>query len=121
MDMEKKPKFENQPGAKDLEEVVRDFESAPQFRLEDLEVGKKLEVVTQNTNYIIERREDGFYISGNKKFCPKPTKAYINGSTMGGSSIKPGYVVEDGYLEYVLPDRGGPITTSRIEKFRELE
>jgi len=96
--------------------------------LDQLEVGERLYVQTHNTLYEIEKREDGFYISGNVHYCPKPTKAYITGSTFGGSVIKAGFVGVGMYLEFMLKvdgrelgrDGHGRIQTSRILSVSEL-
>ncbi len=113
-------KSEIPPGAKDINEVAAEFREADQFTLDDLAVGRKLEIKTHSRTYTLERREDGFYISGHPTFCPEPTKAYIAGSTAGGLAISPGKIIIGGYLEFTTPDRGRPITTSEIEEFQEL-
>lgn len=50
--------------------------------LERLPVGKKLLVTTEGRIYTIERRPDGFYISGHPKHCPEPVKASITFATL---------------------------------------
>lgn len=103
-----------------LEKSVDLFKKSESFDITNLATGEKLEITTENTVYVLEKRGDGFYLSGNPDFCPKPTKAYINGSTMGGSSIKVNHVVNGGHLEFSLPDRGSFIT-SQIQDFRKVE
>jgi len=98
----------------DVESIVNEYEKAESFKLDNLEVGKNLEVKTRHTTYLIEHREDGFYISGNLKYCPEPTKFYLNGSTFGGSLIKIGEIVVGGRMEFFLTDKASPIITSRI-------
>ncbi len=47
--------------------------------LDGLQVGEKLLVNTESGRiYTIERRQDGFYISGHPKYCPEPVKASIS-------------------------------------------
>lgn len=87
----------------------------------DLGIGQKLEIITNHNTYTLEKREDGFYISGHPEYCPKPTKAYIHGTTAGGSAIKVGKIVEGGHLEFALPDRGGAIVTSEIDEINLIE
>ena len=88
-----------------------------------LPVGKKLKVQTQNTLYTIEKRgEDDFYISGNAKYCPTPTKCWIQGSNFGGSMLKVGWVGRGMYLEYSTEEylkRGRMIITSCIQDITE--
>ena len=94
------------------------------FSIDSIPAGKTLTVITKNTKYKIERREDGFYISGNAELCPTPTKVQINGSTFGGGSmIKPGFVGLNMNLEFIfsgkVDPKAGPTphhTTSKIEK-----
>lgn len=110
-----------------LERVGGHFENMRQFDLNDLAIGKKLEVSTQNTQYVIERREDGLYISGHPKICPEPMKANIAGSKLSqeSSAIKSHTIVEGGYMEFTLPEKSPdilkPYTTSEIQLFEEIE
>src|ERR1700676_972149 len=55
--------------------------------VDKLPLGHSLRVTTQNTKYTIERREDGLYMSGHYKYCPKPVKVNILGSNFGGSML----------------------------------
>jgi len=88
-------------------------------KLEDLAVGKTLEILTQSRTYVLEKREDGYYISGHPEFCPEPTKATIMGSTFGGSTIKAGYVGRGMRLEFRVEGSNLPITTSAIKDIVE--
>lgn len=110
---------ERPPKGTDLVDVVERLENAEQFDLSALGVGEKLEFVTRHTTYLLERRGDGLYMSGHAKLCPEPTKVYIGGSTLGGSSIKQGFVVVGGKLEFTLPKRSKQ-ATSWIQSFRRL-
>ena len=115
------------PGKIPLERVLDHFEQMRQFDLNDLAIGKKLEVSTRNTQYVIERREDGLYISGNPRICPEPRKVNIAGSKLSqeSSAIKSHTIVEGGYMEYTLPGESPdvlkPYTTSEIQLFEEIE
>lgn len=82
--------------------------------LKSLAVGKALLVQTKNTLYRIEKRgESEFYISGNQRFCPEPTKTSIHGSTWGGSMLKVGFVGIGMRLEFSVEGHRA-ITTSVI-------
>jgi hypothetical protein len=39
--------------------------------------GEVVYMLTGHNTYKIERREDGFYVSGNEKYCPQPIKVDI--------------------------------------------
>jgi hypothetical protein len=39
--------------------------------------GEVVYMVTGHNTYKIERREDGYYVSGNEKYCPQPIKVDI--------------------------------------------
>ena len=104
-----------------LEKEIKAAERAEGWYFEQLEVGQWLEVQTQESVYIIERRKDGFYISGNQKYCPDPVKAKIKGSTFGGSAIMPGFIGRGMYLEFSIPEsHPSPIVTSRIKSIKVM-
>ena len=88
--------------------------------LHEIEEGTVVYLLTRNTLYTIEKRADGFYISGHEKYCPKPVSAILYGSTFGGSMIKAGFVGVDMYLEFTTEGHPGIITTSRIQSVGEL-
>lgn len=67
-------------------------EKAQGIKLAEVQVGEKFKITTQNSEYMLEHREDGFYLSGNKDYCPTPRKAQINGSTWGGHNIMAGFI-----------------------------
>jgi hypothetical protein len=78
-----------------------------------LEAGKALRVITLNTDYLIENRPDGTYISGNAKYCPSPVKCSIHGSTWGGSMLKVGWIGLGMHLEFSIGDK--TVVTSEIQ------
>ena len=88
--------------------------------LDKIDVGTTLYVQTKNTLYTIEKRKDGWYISSTSKLCPEPIKAYIAGSTFGGSVIKSGFIGIGMYLEFTLEGQRFPVTTSCIQSIGEL-
>jgi hypothetical protein len=86
-----------------------------------LPVGKALKVQTRDTLYVIEKRgEDEFYISGNAKYCPKPTRCYIQGSNYGGSMLRLDYVGRGMYMEFSTDDHPRVIVTSQIQEITEI-
>ena len=89
--------------------------------LKELAVGSRLFVQTKNTLYEIEKcGDDDFCISGNKNYCPDPVKAYIAGSTWGGSMLKVGFVGIGMHLEFSTKLHPGVTTTSTILSVAEL-
>lgn len=89
--------------------------------LKDLPVGSKVQFQTENTMYLLEHREDGFYISGNQRFCPVPTRCHIHGSTWGGSMLKMKFIGRNMNCEFSLDGVSTPLlTTTRISEIREV-
>ena len=88
--------------------------------LDELAVGRKLLVQTDNTLYIIEHRKDGLYISGDQEFCPEPTKCSIHGSNFGGSMLKMNFVGRGMFLEFTVDGRIGVIVTCQILEVTEI-
>jgi hypothetical protein len=88
--------------------------------LDKLAVGKKLQVQTKKSLYIIERREDGLYISGNAKYCPEPVKCRIPGSNFGGSMLKMNFVGRGMFLEFIVDGTNKTIVTSEISEVTEI-
>lgn len=90
--------------------------------MKDIPPGKNLIITTKNTTYLLEHREDdGWYLSGNARFCPSPKKASIHGSTWGSSMLKMKFIGVGMHLEFSLPDFAMPITTSTIEEIEEVD
>jgi hypothetical protein len=108
------------PGfAGEINRAVVESEVSGGIYLENLKVGHFLEVETRHRIYTIERRIDGFYISGHPRYCPEPTKVDIKGSTFSGSMLKKDFIGRGMHLECILPD-GKTISTSRIEEIKEF-
>lgn len=127
--MSNEPSKPNPNLSDDINNAISESELAGGADIKKLAVGKRLIVKTKNTVYTIEKREDGTYIYGNKKYCPVPMKCHINGSTFGGPMLKLDWVGVGMYLEFVLdvPDRKvglidghGRIRTSKIQEVVEL-
>ncbi len=88
--------------------------------LDSLSEGTTLELQTENRRYRILVRDRGHVlISGHPQFCPRPLRAYIHGSTWGGSMLKVGFIGRGMRLEFV-PVNGRVITTSRIVDIRTV-
>ena len=88
-----------------------------------LPVGHALKVTTQHTVYTIRRDakgDEGLTIQGHPRYCPFAVKAYISGSTWGGSMIKVGFVGRGMYLEFSTVDHPRAITTSKIQDVEDV-
>jgi hypothetical protein len=102
------------------------LEDHPGFVSEDIKkqpvlpAGHSLKIQTANTLYLLEKRTDGFYISGNAKYCPRPVKCYIHGSTWGGSMIKISFVGLGMHLEFDTVDHPNSILTTEIKSIEEV-
>ena len=89
-----------------------------EVRLDELEVGEKLELATKNRTYLVENRGNGeILISGHPQYCPQPTLVKFYGSTAGWTTLNPGLIGRGMYLEFRHPEHG-LIRTSRIEEIR---
>ena len=129
--MEKEPILPSEPFPRSphLDDAIRDAAVESEIEggadLEKLEVGRTLEVETQNTIYTIERREGGFYISDNKGRWSHPIPVKIAGSRLArhSSSLKSHYVGRGLYLEFT-PIEDNPeykvYVTSAIKDVHEL-
>lgn len=104
-----------------IEKVAEGAKNADGVSLEDIKVGQKLKIETAHTEYVLERREDGFYLSGNEKYCPTPRKVIISGSNFGGSSIMPGFLGIGMHMEFGIIEGHDKIVTSKIEDIETLE
>lgn len=108
-----------------LDKEVESVEKTDGIKLADIQVGEKFKISTQNTDYILELREDGYYLSGDKKLVPVPRKVQINGSTWGGNAIKSDFIGIGMHMEIgsiqgydMSSDR---ITTSAIKSIEKIE
>jgi len=88
--------------------------------LEQLALGSKLEVQTQNRWYTVVNCGDGWVlISGHPEYCPRPLLVRILGSNWGGSALKMRFIGRSMRLEFKHPEYRTPIITSRIVEIRE--
>jgi hypothetical protein len=106
--------------SKEVNDAIVESELQGGVSLDTLAVGKKLQVQTKNTTYIVERREDGLYISGNAKYCPEPTKCTIPGSNFGGSMLKMNFIGRGMYMEFHTDEHPRVIVTSQIQEVTEI-
>ena len=87
--------------------------------LPNLPRGAAVEIETRNHTYmLVNCGDNAAMISGHPKYCPKPVKVSIQGSTWGGSLLKQGFIGRSMHLEFTHPDFRGSITTSRIVEVR---
>ena len=88
------------------------------LRLADLAPSDVLEVRTRNTRYLISTialREARVVVTGGK-FFPLPREAKLVGATLGGSTVKLGWI-GCGFCLELLQD-GQRIVTTRVREFR---
>ncbi len=86
--------------------------------LTDVPVGTIIKFQTRNTKYTIVKTGEKYgdcTIQGHPKYCPIPTKAYIHGSTWGGSMIKMDFVGKGMHLEFSTDEHKGNILTTEIQ------
>lgn len=90
--------------------------------LDSVPDGTTIELQTENRRYWIQTHGRGnVLISGHPEFCPRPRRAYIHGSTWGGSMLKVGFIGRGMRLEFVPANSGNQvITTSRIVDIRTV-
>jgi|SRR3989344_9074230 len=90
-------------------------------RLDNVPSEILFEVETRNHIYVIKYLGNGeALISGHPTFCPEPTRVCINGSTWGGSMLKPRFIGRGMQLEFMCPAHG-VVTISEISEIREIQ
>lgn len=116
------PDFEPEPvQPSDDERKIREFVEESELQggvwIDRLPLNHSLEIQTKNTTYLLEKKEDGYYLSGNPKYCPTPTKFVVYGSGLG--LLRAGFIGRGLKLEGMLP---GYIifSTSAIQEIREI-
>jgi len=95
----------------------------------EVEGGVFLENLTPSTVLQIETKHHCYttvvlggsqvLICGHPKYCPRPVRVNIAGSTWGGSMLKLRFVGRGMHLEFSHPDYQTPIITSAIQGIRE--
>lgn len=87
--------------------------------LDRLPTPSTLKIQTRNTLYTLRKTAGGITLQGHAKYCPEPTKAYVSGSTWGGSMLKVGFVGRGMRLEFSTDRHPGRIVTSEIQEVTE--
>lgn len=110
MGKEEEPKisepFKPHPNLDDkLNQAIEDSELQGGLDLETLPVAMKVEVwLEDGGRLVLEKKEDGYYISGDATSCPTSTKVVWIGSVWGHStSIKLNFVGRGMNLQFRLP------------------
>lgn len=107
--------YEDNPNlSPEVNTAIRKSEEDGGIWWKDVEKGQRALVRTKSRTYVVEQREDGTYISGHPKYCPKPIRASIHGSTWGGSMLKIGWIGVGMRLEFSTVDHLGDITTTTV-------
>lgn len=97
------PKHPDFPGVDGFREQTISNEPVGEVLLETLGAGESLSIVTKKHTYTLEKREDGFYISGNPKYCPTPTKVISLGSGLTDGLAEKNVVREGMPLQFTIP------------------
>ncbi len=106
-----------------LEILTEKSEIAGGAHLKELLNGARLEVVTKNHVYVLEKIQGrSYYISGHPQYCSEPVEVTISGSTFvqWGSSLKIDFIGRGMHLELVHPAHG-TISTSEILDVKEIK
>ena len=84
-------------------------------------VGRTLKIQTQNTTYKLEKRVDGYYLSGHRIYCPVPTLFKVHGSSFGRSAIKLDFIGRGMRLKGHFIEKDRPLLTSKIKDIKEIK
>ena len=70
--------------------------------LDKVPVGGLVLVTTRHDRFVVEKLQDGYLISGHKKYCPVPTKCTIAGSIYRreGSMIRIHFIGRGMFMEF---------------------
>lgn len=85
--------------------------------LEELKVGEKLLITTEKRTYTIERRPDGFYISGHPQYCPTPVRTQMPGSILIGNT-QMDFIIPNAPMGFEVEGQSKK-KTSRVLKVRK--
>jgi len=110
------PNYENQV-KKQVDEFLEESELQGGVWIDKLPVGHNLEIQTQSRTYLLEKREDGYYLSGNPEKCPTPTKFVVHGS--GAGWLRTGFIGRGLRLEGYLEGGDGIFMSSVIQEITE--
>jgi len=103
-----------------IDRIVAAAASAKGLRLADLAPSDVLEVRTRNTRYLISTiaLQDSRVVVTGGKYFPMPREAQFVGATLGGSTVKLGWIGCGFCLE--LLQNGERITTTRVREVRVI-
>lgn len=110
-----------EPAEDELEATVEDINTKAEILdLTKVVAGAKIHVQTKNTLYLVERRHDDFFISGNLTYCPKPEFCYRLGSGYWYGDMNENLLRVGDHMRFVL--RGeGPIITTPIQSIEVVD
>ena len=84
-----------------------------------LPVGSKLKIKARGGLYTLEKRgPEEFWIEGDEKRFPAPTRCNIHGSTWGGSMITLGFIGRGMRMEFSIGAKN--LLTGTIEEITEV-
>ncbi len=84
--------------------------------LERLPRGTELEIRTENRSYRIRCcGEKQVLISGHPVYCPEPVLVELQGSTWGGSMMRPAYIGRGMHLEFRHPEFATIVTSPVVD------
>lgn len=87
-----------------LNQMIAEKELQGGVDMKKMAIGSRIEILTRGDRYVIEKRSDGYYISGHPDLCPKPTKITYFGSVWGdGTSIINQFAGRGMRLEFRFP------------------
>ncbi len=100
----------------EINRKIKESERAGGAWVEMLRTGDRLKITTKRNTYLLEKREDGIYLSGNPKYCPAPVNVRINGSRFDRNSkmLKMKFIGLGMYMEYVLLSSGKTVVSSEV-------
>ncbi len=99
----------------DIEKRIAQSEKDGGVDLANLHSGRRIEVQTKHTLYIVTRDDHGYTcIEGHADYCPTPVRCQIHGSTWGTPMIKVGFIGVGMQMEYSTDEHRGTILTSTI-------
>lgn len=109
-------------GEKHIDDVllqkIKDSEREGGFSIFSSVPGTRINVYTQNSLYditVIDSAKKEILIKGTGRYFNKPTRAFLSGSTYGGSVIKMGWIGLDMNMEVFAEGRS--VTMSPTRRF----
>lgn len=108
----------------ELNRTMQKAEEAEQINITELAKGTLIEVVTLNTRYVVmvADPQNRWVVLASNSISPDmkgPHVALLLGSSYGGSTLKLGHIVVEGYMEVHIRERR-PTKTSEVKKFQVI-